>query len=148
MFSKIVVGFDGSQMSDRALRLACDLAQKYESELHLVHTPQPRTVAFAMGAVAGYHTVTTMPSAAEIKEGNAKMLAAGKAIATEHGQTIAQTHVKSGEPGDVIVQYADKVGADLIVSGRHGHGVFSAMVQGSTSLRINHIAKCATLSVI
>lgn len=68
MFSKIVVGIDGSQTSENAVRLACDLAQKYASELHLVHTPQPQTVAFAMGAVAGYHAVTTMPSEQEVQD--------------------------------------------------------------------------------
>ena len=36
MFKKIVVGLDGSQTSTNALRLACDLAQKYGSEIHLV----------------------------------------------------------------------------------------------------------------
>ncbi len=66
MFKRIVVGFDGSPESEHALRLACDLAQKYDSEIHLVHTPQPQTVAFAMGAVAGYHAVTTMPSSEEV----------------------------------------------------------------------------------
>lgn len=148
MFSKIVVGFDGSNMSERALRLACDLAQKYSSEIHIVHTPQPHTVAFAMGAVAGYHAATTMPSSAEVKESNAKIVAAAQNIATQCDQEIAQSHIEMGEPGDVIVKYAEKIGADLIVTGRHGHGVVGAMVQGSTSLRINHIAKCATLSVI
>ena len=57
MFSKIVVGVDGSEISDNAVRMACDLAGKYDSALYLVHTPQPHTVAFAMGAVAGYHAV-------------------------------------------------------------------------------------------
>ena len=76
MFRKIVIGIDGSDAATRALRLACDLAQKYGSELHLVHTPQPQTVAFAMGAVAGYHAVTTMPSAEEVKEGGQRILSA------------------------------------------------------------------------
>ena len=53
MFTKIVVGFDGSDSAERALRLACDISKKYKSEVHLVHTPQPQTVAFAMGAMAG-----------------------------------------------------------------------------------------------
>lgn len=148
MFQRIVVGFDGSETSTTAMRLACDLAQKYGSEIHLVHTPQPQTVAFALGAVSGYHAVTTMPSAGEIKEGNAKMVDAGKAVATECGQSVTDSHVQSGEPADVIVHYAEKVGADLIVTGRRGLGALGSMVQGSTSLRINHLAKCATLSVV
>lgn len=148
MFTKIVVGFDGSETSDRALRLACDLAEKYESELHLVHTPQPQTVAFAMGAVAGYHTAMTMPSPAEVAKANDKVVAQANAVAKEAGQAIAQTHIKRGDPGDQIVACAEDCGADLIVTGRRGLGALGAFVQGSTSLRVNHLAKCACLSVV
>ncbi len=63
MFKNIVVGIDGSEPSISALRHACDIAQKYDSEIHLVHTPHPKTVAFALGAATGYHVATTMPSA-------------------------------------------------------------------------------------
>lgn len=148
MFNKIVIGFDGSETSERGLRLGCDLAQKYGSEIHLVHTPQPQTVAFAMGAMAGYHVATTMPSPTDVKAANAKVISAAEAIAGETGQTLTQTHVETGEPGDVIVAYAEKCGSDLIVTGRRGLGALGAIVQGSTSLRVNHLAKCATLSVI
>lgn len=148
MFAKIVVGFDGSEPSERALTLACDLAGKYSSEIHLVHTPQPPTVAYAMGAIPGYQTAAFMPPAAEVKEANAKVLAQGKAIVDRCGQTLTETHIKSGEPGDVLVAYAEKCGADLIVIGRRGLGALGAIVQGSTSVRVNHIAKCATLSVV
>ncbi len=68
MFKRIVVGLDGSETSENALRIACNLAIKYDSELRLVHTPQPSPVAFPMGAVAGYHKATTVPSATEVKE--------------------------------------------------------------------------------
>ncbi len=67
MFKKIVIGFDGSDTAENAIRLACDLAGKFGSDLHLVHTPQADTVAFATGAIAGYHAVATMPSREEVK---------------------------------------------------------------------------------
>lgn len=148
MFEKIVVGIDGSEMSENALHLACDLAEKYGSELHLVHTPQPQTVAFAMGAVAGYHTVTTMPSIHEVQEAGEKILNSGKAIAEKHGQTITGTHMKAGDPADEVIACADSCGADLIVTGRRGLGNLGALVQGSTTQKINHAAKCACLSVV
>jgi nucleotide-binding universal stress UspA family protein len=148
VFGKIVVGFDGSETSENALRLACDIAKKYGSEIHLVHTPQPKTVAFAMGAVAGYHAVTTMPSAKEVQEASTKVIGMGTAIAKECGLKNVQTHIERGDPGDVIVACADECGADLIVTGRRGLGSIASIVQGSTSLRVNHLAKCANLSVV
>lgn len=147
MFSKIVVGLDGSEPSNNALRVACDIAGKYGSELHLVHVPQPQSVAFAMGAVAGYHTVTTMPDPAQVAEAAEKILSSGKAIASECSCDVASSVVDHGDPGDCLVEAAEKLGADLIVTGRRGLGSIGALVQGSTSLRVSHIAKCACLSV-
>lgn len=148
MFKNIVVGLDGSETSETALRLACDLAQKYDSEVHLVHTPQPHTVAFAMGAVAGYHAATTMPSPEEVRSAAEKILNSGKEIAKDCGQVITQTHMKVGDPADEIIACADECGADLIVTGRRGLGGIGSLVLGSTTQRVNHVAKCACLSVV
>ena len=148
MFKKIVVGLDGSETSETALRLACDLAQKYDSEIHLVHTPQPQTVAFALGAVAGYHAVATMPSDEEVKEAADKIVDAGKAIAKEYKQKVTETHTKRGNPAEEIIACAEGCGADLIVTGRRGLGSVGSLVQGSTTQEVNHKAKCACLSVV
>ncbi|MFT5785854.1 MAG: nucleotide-binding universal stress UspA family protein [Ascidiaceihabitans sp.] len=148
MFDKIVVGIDGSKTSETALEVACDLAGKYGSEIHLIHTPQPQTVAFAMGAVAGYHMVTTMPEETEVKEAGEKILNSGKVIAEANGQTVKKTYLGHGDPAEEIVACAETCGADLIVTGRRGLGSVGALLQGSTSLRINHLAKCVCLSVI
>jgi len=148
MFAKIVVGIDGSDTSHTALEIACDLAQKYGSELHLVHTPQPQTVAFAMGAVPGYRTVTTMPAPSEIKQAGEKVLNAGRALAKQHDQKITKTYMDLGDPAHEIVACAEKCGADLIITGRRGLGSLGALVQGSTSQKINHLAKCACMTVI
>ncbi len=148
MFEKIVVGLDGSPESEHAFRLACDLAQKYGSEIHLVHTPHPQTVAFAMGAVAGYHAATTMPSSEEIKKASDKIVNAAKAIAEQYNLKITQTHVERGEAAEHIVACAEGCGADLIVMGRRGLGSVGSLLQGSTTLQVNHLAKCACLSVV
>lgn len=148
MFAKIVIGLDGSEQSERALTLACDLAGKYGSEIHLVHTPQPHTVAFAMGAVAGYHMATTMPSPEEVEEAADKIFDAAKVIAKAQGQSVTETHMEVGEPADHIIATAKEIGADLIVTGRRGLGSVGSLLQGSTTQRVNHLAECACLSVI
>lgn len=148
MFKKIIVGLDGSETSLKALRIACDMAGKYGSELHLVHTPHPQTVAFAMGAVAGYHAATTMPHADEVKAASKKILDAGAQVAKDCGQADVQRHTGHGNAADEIVAYAEKTGADLIVTGRRGLGNLGALVQGSTTQQVNHKAECACLSVI
>ncbi len=61
---------------------------------------------------------------------------------------MSATHVMGGKPAEDIVACAEKQGADLIVTGRRGLGAVGAFVQGSTSQRIGHLAKCACLSVV
>ncbi|WP_298973403.1 universal stress protein [uncultured Roseobacter sp.] len=148
MFKTITVGFDGSGPSENALRLACDLAANYDSEIHIVHTPKPETVAFAMGAVAGYHVATTMPSHEEVAESAQKLLDQAKKITAEAGQTKVTTEVGEGDPAQSLLDHANKAGSDLIVTGRRGLGNLTAMVLGSTSQRVGHLAQCAHLTVM
>ncbi|MGJ8626776.1 MAG: universal stress protein [Sulfitobacter sp.] len=148
MFERIVVGFDGSETAERGLRLTCKMAQQFKSDIHVVHTPEPQTVAFAMGAVAGYHAVTTMPSSKEVTKAAEKVVEAANAVAKEYDLAIKQAHIEHGDPAEAIVACAEKCGADLIVTGRRGLGTLGALMQGSTSARINHLAKCASLSVV
>ncbi len=147
MFSKIVVGIDGSDPSMNALRIACDVAGKYGSEVHIAHTPKPETVAFAMGAVAGYHAVVDMPNPTEVKKAAEEVIARGVAVAESCGVNEVVTNIGHGDPGANIVAYAEKCGADLIVTGRRGLGDIAGLFLGSTSHDVSKHAKCACLSV-
>lgn len=147
MFKRIVVGLDGSETSESALRIACDLANKYNSELHIVHTPQPSPVAYPMGAAAGYHAATTMPSAEEVTLAGDKILNSGKAIFQKLNHSVAHAHLGSEDPAVNIIEYATNGSADLIVTVRRGLGAVGALALGSTSQRINHHAECACHSV-
>lgn len=146
IFRKIVVGIGGSEASEKAFALSCDLAQKYNSEVHVVHTPQPITVAFALGAVSGYHAVTTMPSDEEVEEARKNIQSPVEAIAAQYNLEITQTYMASGDPADQIIACVEECGADLIVTARRGLGSVGSLVQGSTTQRVNHLAKCACLS--
>jgi nucleotide-binding universal stress UspA family protein len=147
MFKKIVVGLDGSETSENALRIACDLGKKYGSAIHLVYTAHPETVAMPVGAVAGFHAATTMPSEAEVKAAGEKVLAAGVAITKKYGHKTTNTHFEHGKPSDRILACAENCGADLIVTGRRGLGAIGSLLLGSTSQQVSHLAKCACLTV-
>ncbi len=147
MFGKIVVGIDGSDPSMNALRIACDVAGKYGSQLHITHTPKPETVAFAMGAVAGYHAVVDITKPEETQKAAEKVIAAGVEVAKSCGMDSIATNIGQGDPGADIVKYADKIGADLIVTGRRGLGDVAGLFLGSTSHDVGKHAKCACLSV-
>jgi nucleotide-binding universal stress UspA family protein len=147
MFKSIVVGFDGSPPSENALKTACDLAGKYGSKVHLSHTPKHETVAFALGAVAGYHAATTMPKPEEIAEAAEKVFAKAREIAKGAGMKDIATHQGEGDPAHDMLDVAEACGADLIVTGRRGLGNLGALLMGSTSTHVAHHAKCACLTV-
>ena len=144
MFKKIVVGLDGSEASEKALRIACDLAQRYGSEMHIVHPPQMETLAVYMGAGGA---VAVTPSQTELDAVGTQVIENGCAIAKECGQKVAKTHLVHGNAADQILQCTEDCGADLIVTARRGLGSITGLVLGSTSQRISHLAKCAYLSV-
>lgn len=147
MFNIICVGYDGSEPAENAIRMACDLADKYNSSIHIVHTPHPETVAFAMGAVAGYHAAVTMPSAEETQKAADALLQKAMAAAAAAGQSDVTTHVGQGDAAKELTEYATSVGSDLIVTGRRGLGNLTALVLGSTSQSVSHNASCAHLTV-
>jgi nucleotide-binding universal stress UspA family protein len=98
--------------------------------------------------MAGCHAVTTMPDPEEVRIAGEKVLETGRQVAEAEGQTITQTYADLGDPAEEMVACAQKCGADLIVTGRRGLGSLGALVQGSTSLRVGRLAKCACLSVV
>lgn len=147
MFKTICVGYDGSAPSDTAVQMACDLAAKYDSEVHIIHTPLPETVTFALGAVAGYHVATTLPSTEETTKAATAMLARASEVASQSGWQKIVTHMGEGDPAQALIDYANSVGSDLIITGRRGLGNLSAMMLGSTSQTVARLADCAHLTV-
>lgn len=147
MFSQIIVGLDGSDPSKNATRIACDIAKHYSSTLTLMHVPHAETAAFVVGAVAGYHAAISKPSVEEIETAGNKILDEARAIAAEMGVTSVKTHMSHGDAATEVLSHADEIGADLVVTGRRGLSRLSTLLQGSTTQRINHFAKCACLSV-
>jgi len=49
-----------------------------------------------------------------------------------------ETRLVAGEPGEVIVQEAEELGADLIAMATHGHGWAKRLVLGSTAEHVRH----------
>lgn len=53
--------------------------------------------------------------------------------------------VLSGDPGRELLSYADRVGADLVAAGSHGHGFLSRLVLGSVTTKLLRAATCSVL---
>ncbi|KAK8473736.1 hypothetical protein PHAVU_001G225300 [Phaseolus vulgaris] len=58
-----------------------------------------------------------------------------------------ETHIGSGDPREVICEMTEKLNADLLVMGSHGHGLIKSIFLGSVSNHCSQKVKCPVLIV-
>ncbi len=133
---RIVVGFDGSDHSRKALERAADLAS--EAEL---------TVVCAAGiSELSRHAPGEVP--VEPKDVEARTAALAEARRYLEGRGMAARYIEGhGSPADVIVDEAEDRGADLIVVGTRGLHAGRRLLLGSVSTKVVHHAPCDVLVV-
>jgi nucleotide-binding universal stress UspA family protein len=132
----VVAGVDGSPISLDVARSAMAEARCRGTDLHLVHvTNFPLTyseVAIVWGEVMD----------AERRSAWAQL----EGVIGDAGTGVERVDLE-GYPADALVDYADEVGADLLVVGTRGRGEFASLILGSTSQRAIHVATCDVLVV-
>ena len=143
MFKKIVVAIDGSEQAEHALKVACDVAGKYDSELALVHAPQLETTAIAVGSGA----VAIEPSPEKVEEAGRQVMESAVERARSLGCAPQKTVIGNGTPADEILKELNASNADLVVMGRRGLGRVSSALLGSVSQKVSHDAQCTCMTV-
>lgn len=143
MFETVVVAVDGSDHSDAAVRIAADIAAKYQARLHLVHVPEVEFTAIAVGSAAVAIPVNQEETAAKAKA----VIDAAKALATKAGQSASTAEILEGDPAEAILNRAAELNADLLVTGRRGLGKLRGLLMGSVSQKLTTHATCAVLTV-
>jgi nucleotide-binding universal stress UspA family protein len=134
---RIVVGVDGTEGADRALRWAAGQAEARGGTVQAV-----MAWSWDGPSVAG-PPVATHPS--EVHEFAERTLAeAVQAVSVAHPATIA-TEAIEGRPATVLVRAA--ADADLLVLGSHGHGRLHHAVLGSVTEECVRAATCPVVVV-
>ena len=143
MFEKIVVAIDGSEASTHALQTACDLAGKYSSEVHLVHSPQIETTGLAVGSGA----VEIAPSPEKIAEAGKEVIDQALVQAKALGCVPTNCIISNGDPAKEILKAVNSTNADLVIMGRRGLGRVTSLLMGSVSQEVSHNAQCTCMTV-
>ena len=145
MFSKIVVGVDGSEPAVHAVKQAAALAKLCDAELHLINVPAYRDDG---ARDVGYRWLCAVDATATGRgpDGGRPAGRGGR----RRGRRACPPRSMSGRatPQRRVVELAEEIEADLIVTGRRGLGGLASLVLGSTTQRIIHNAQCACLSVV
>jgi nucleotide-binding universal stress UspA family protein len=136
----IVVGTDGSESAAEAVRQATDMASREGARLHFVTAyPDPQMLRERM--TGGAHTETIdLRNVADAVLKRATSNAVAKGVEVE-------THVREGDPADVIIAVANEQKADLIVVGSRGLTGIKRYLLGSVSSKVSHHASCSVMIV-
>jgi len=136
-FKKILVGFDGSPASKKAVDAALALAGSLDSKLlvfSVARPPEPATIV---------EVDAMLDDAREHFEEQFKKITQR---AKDSGLEL-QTDIAVGHPVEQIVHRAELDRVDLIVLGRRGKSRFEKMLVGSTAEKVLRYAHCPVMVV-
>ncbi len=141
LFKKILVAYDGSEPSKRAIDYAADMAHSCKGSLVILTVVPKVTIPIFPDEGFGTVPVTTSPDWAEYQE---KMNETYKKSQDEAVKDLKEHYPKlpvealllEGRPSATIVEQAEKNQTDLIVIGSRGIGGISGWILGSTSRRV------------
>ena len=139
-YKKILVGYDGSEASKKALNKAIELSREFNAQLCIVGVVRP----FEFAAIDFIPPEEIEEYEKEELTKEERYLKEAVEIANKEG-IQPQTKVMEGEPAEELMTYADENGCDLIVVGYRGVGGFKRMLLGSTA---SNLVKYANQSVL
>ena len=128
-FKKILVPFDGSEHAKRALAKAVSLAQCCDGAKLYIITVDEDVSALSMNNLERAY-INEQMQPIHFRPAD-KTLDEAKAAVPEGIE--AEYIAKTGDPGMLIENTADQIGADLVVMGSRGLGALTGMLLGSVS---------------
>jgi len=144
VFTRIVVGTDGSETAAEAVRQAVDLAKLSGAQLSIVsaYSPVPKRriederqdappdVYYEIGPREDVNLILEAAAAAAKKEG-----------------VEVQIHPVQADPTEAILNVAEETNADLIVVGNKGMTGARRFLLGSVPNNVSHHAPCSVIIV-
>lgn len=140
-FSKVLVAFDGSELSVKALNEAIVMAENNpEFQLDVVTALNP-TAQISSAVI--YASVLS-----ELRKDAVDMLnEVNEELANKLPNHTTRTMVLEGNPGEEIVKYADEHGFEMIIMGSRGLSGIKELFLGSVSHNVLQRANCPVLVI-
>ena len=142
MFTRIVVGTDGSPTATQAVSHATKLAATCGATLHVVTAYKPLESLYVMPEALPTNVQPMIDPGADAKEVVEE--AAGRVRA--EGVTV-ETHTCPGDAASALIDVAEAVEADLLVVVSHWMTGRARFLLGSVPNKVSHHAPCSLLIV-
>jgi nucleotide-binding universal stress UspA family protein len=138
VYGSVLLSYDGSDFSRKALEHACRLSKNDGSEITAVYV------------IPRYEEMIEFFATSFIKENlqrdARKIIEKAKAIALDNGVRI-NTQIAEGDEAEKIIELANKLRNDLIIRGTHKWTGFNKAIMGSVAERVFINAPCPVLVV-
>ena len=133
----ILLATDGSEEAQLAATTAADLAQKTNSDLHVLTVGPDLPLYELPEHPAEFEDVLreNRRRAKEMLEQQAKRI-------EQSGGTVKESHLREGRADEEIIEVAEEIGAGLIVMGSRGYGRLRRTLLGSVSDAVVRHAHC------
>ena len=130
--TRILLATDGSAEARLAATTAADLANRTDSELHVVH----------VGVLQPVFLSQTEEEPAQLGRQARELLEEQVRRIEEVGGTVEEAHLRRGRADEEIVELAQSIDAGMIVMGSRGHGRIRRALMGSVSDSVVRHAHC------
>ena len=171
MIKTILVPTDGSEHAKKAVVLAADIAEKYDSRMVLLHVLSKDPLPEGLVRMAEAEHITparSEPSIAPTPEGKfptstifgqkdekpeirrfvaEHLLSEAEKVAKDKGVGDVHGVIEDGDPVKEILKHAEEETTDLIVMGSRGLGDLQGLLMGSVSHKVSQLSQCSCVTV-
>jgi nucleotide-binding universal stress UspA family protein len=132
MFKRILVPTDGSELSDKAIVAAVDLARTLKASVVGMTTLEP----YSYSNLSEYRPETLDDYEARMDRAGAERLGRITDAASQAGVPVETVAVKSFSPYEAIIDTAKGHHCDLIIMASHGRRGLNAVLLGSETQKV------------
>ena len=153
MYSQVLVPLDGSEVSERALPHAQNLAAAFGARVHLLqvislsHEYEVYHGAGEGGLTAMEYSIEMAEQVTAARQTRAEEYLKATAARLEANGTQVETSVRQGSTLENITQFVSENGIDLIVMSTHGRSGLQRFFIGSVTDRVIRFSHVPVLAI-
>ena len=144
---KIVVAFDGSTQSQKALDWAIDLSLLAKAQVIVVKVTEMMDLSEMSELYEAGATDALVKEIEELLEADRKLMQETIVAIGERRGVVLTTTLLHGNVAAAIIDFAKENDIDLIVAGTKGHGVLEELLIGSVTRNLVSLSPIPVLVV-